>query len=69
MTWGVDEVELVGLASSAVYMTRTAFDLMVMPRSRSMSMVSSSWDSISRSSTVFVSSRMRSDMVDFPWSM
>ena len=50
-------------------MTRTALDLIVMPRSRSMSIVSSSWASMSRSSTVRVSSRMRSEMVDFPWSM
>ena len=50
-------------------MTRTALDLMVMPRSRSISMVSSSCDFMSRSSTVRVSSRMRSEIVDLPWSM
>ena len=50
-------------------MTRTALDLIVMPRSRSMSMESSIWSARSRASTVCVSSRMRSEMVDLPWSM
>ena len=43
--------------------------LMVMPRSRSRSMLSSSWDSISRWGTASHSSMSRSDSVDFPWSM
>ena len=42
---------------------------MVMPRSRSMSIESSSWASMSRSATVCVCSRMRSAIVDLPWSM
>src|SRR3954470_8953443 len=42
---------------------------MVMPRSRSRSMESSSWARIARGSTVCVISRMRSASVDFPWSM
>ena len=47
----------------------TARALMVMPRSRSMSMLSRIWSSMVRSSTLLVSSRMRSDRVDLPWSM
>ena len=42
---------------------------MVMPRSRSMSMVSSSCAFISRSVTVPVDWISRSASVDFPWSM
>ena len=42
---------------------------MVMPRSRSISMESSSWACMSRLATVPVSSRMRSESVDLPWSM
>src|SRR5262245_60218353 len=40
-----------------------------MPRSRSRSMLSSSWARIARGSTVCVSSRIRSASVDLPWSM
>src|SRR6185503_1985563 len=42
---------------------------MVIPRSRSRSMESSSWARMARGSTVCVISRMRSASVDFPWSM
>ena len=44
----VDEVELVGLAVCAWYIMRTVWALMVMPRSRSRSMASSTWACISR---------------------
>jgi len=43
--------------------------LIVIPRSRSRSIESSTWARIDRGSTVFVISRMRSASVDFPWSM
>ncbi len=49
--------------------TRTACALIVIPRSRSMSMESSTWSRISRSVTAWVISRMRSASVDLPWSM
>src|SRR3712207_1089394 len=42
---------------------------MVIPRSRSRSMESSSCARMERGSTVWVVSRMRSASVDFPWSM
>src|SRR4051794_40778444 len=42
---------------------------MVIPRSRSRSIESSTWARIDRGSTVLVISRMRSASVDFPWSM
>ena len=48
---------------------RTACDLMVMPRSRSMSMRSRYWARISRWSTTPVACNMRSASVDLPWSM
>ena len=48
---------------------RTAWVLMVMPRSRSMSMRSRYCARISRSSTTPVSCSMRSASVDLPWSM
>ena len=48
--------------------TRTFCALMVMPRSRSMSMESRYCSRMSRGSTAWVSSRMRSDSVDLPWS-
>jgi hypothetical protein len=60
---GVDEVE-----DMAVVETRTFWALMVMPRSRSMSMESRYCSRISRGSTAPVISRMRSDRVDLPWS-
>ena len=41
---------------------------MVMPRSRSMSIESRYCSRMSRGSTAPVSSRMRSDRVDLPWS-
>src|SRR2546423_8278899 len=49
--------------------TRTAWGLIVMPRSRSRSIESSTCSRMSRLETVCVSSRMRSARVDFPWSM
>ena len=49
--------------------TRTAWALIVIPRSRSRSIESSSCARIERGSTVCVVSRMRSASVDFPWSM
>src|SRR5213075_1365548 len=53
----------------AVYSTRTACALMVIPRSRSSSIESSSCGLCLRGSTAPVTSRMRSASVDFPWSM
>src|SRR4051794_9914809 len=49
--------------------TLTAAALMVIPRSRSRSIESSTCARMSRDSTVCVISRMRSASVDFPWSM
>ena len=49
--------------------TRTFWALIVMPRSRSRSIESRYCSRISRMSTAPVTSRMRSDSVDFPWSM
>ncbi len=49
--------------------TRTAWALIVIPRSRSRSIESSSCSRISRPVTVPVTSRMRSASVDLPWSM
>ena len=48
---------------------RTACALMVMPRSRSRSMASSTWACISRAVSDPVSSSSRSASVDLPWSM
>src|SRR5215471_10317040 len=48
--------------------TRTFCALMVMPRSRSRSIESRYCSRMSRASTAPVSSRMRSDSVDLPWS-
>src|SRR4051812_39722373 len=48
---------------------RTAWLLMVMPRSRSMSMRSRYWARALRSSTTPVSCSIRSASVDLPWSM
>src|SRR5664280_3362683 len=48
--------------------TRTFWALMVIPRSRSMSIESRYCSRISRGSTAPVSSRIRSDRVDLPWS-
>ena len=49
--------------------SRTFCALIVMPRSRSMSMRSRYWARIVRSSTTPVSCSMRSASVDLPWSM
>ena len=57
------------LSSWPFQRTRTACALIVMPRSRSSSIESSSCSRISRSDTAPVSSRMRSASVDLPWSM
>src|SRR3954447_14462750 len=48
--------------------TRTFCALIVMPRSRSMSIESRYCSRMSRASTAPVSSRMRSESVDLPWS-
>src|SRR5450759_9706 len=48
---------------------RTAWLLMVMPRSRSRSILSRSCSFMSRAATVPVTSRTRSASVDLPWSM
>ena len=48
---------------------RTAWDLMVMPRSRSMSIRSRYWARMSRGWTTPVAWSMRSARVDLPWSM
>ncbi len=57
------------LSSCPFQWTRTACALIVIPRSRSRSIESSSWSRMSRSATVSVSCRIRSASVDFPWSM
>ena len=57
------------LSSCPFHWTRTACALIVIPRSRSSSIESSSWSRISRSETVSVSWRIRSASVDLPWSM
>src|SRR3954447_20290070 len=49
--------------------TRTFWALMVIPRSRSRSIVSRYWERMSRASTAFVISKMRSLSVLLPWSM
>jgi len=48
---------------------RTACDLIVIPRSRSMSIRSRYWARMSRASTTPVYCSIRSASVDFPWSM
>ena len=60
----VDQVEDVAVRRS----TRTFCALMVMPRSRSMSIESRYCSRMRRGSTAPVISRMRSDSVDLPWS-
>src|SRR5216117_809074 len=55
--------------SSSWYVSLTACALMVMPRSRSRSIRSRYWSRMSRAATAWVSSRIRSASVDFPWSM
>src|SRR4051794_19885927 len=57
------------LSSWPFHETRTAWALIVMPRSRSRSIESSSCSRISRAETASVISRMRSASVDLPWSM
>jgi len=66
---GVDEVEDVSFPSSARWCIRTVWALIVIPRSRSRSILSRNWSTFSRSERVPVSSRSRSARVDFPWSM
>src|SRR3954451_7053767 len=56
-------------ASVTVHGIRTAWLLIVMPRSRSMSIRSRYWARALRSSTTPVSCSMRSASVDLPWSM
>src|ERR1700761_5276256 len=48
---------------------RTAWALMVIPRSRSRSMASRTWACISRALRAPVNSSNRSERVDLPWSM
>ena len=55
--------------SFASYDMRTAFSLIVIPRSRSRSSVSSTCAFISRFCSIPVASINRSANVDFPWSM
>src|SRR5687767_1715227 len=57
------------LPSAATNGTRTAWLLIVMPRSRSMSMRSRYCARIARPSTTPVCCSIRSASVDFPWSM
>jgi hypothetical protein len=70
VTGGIDQVQLVGVAVvRGVGIMRTAWALMVMPRSRSRSMESSTWACISRAVSDPVSSSRRSASVDLPWSI
>ena len=55
--------------SSAVWRIRAQLSLIVIPRSRSMSIVSHTWSCISRSASVPVFCSSRSASVDLPWSM
>src|SRR5699024_9849325 len=55
--------------SATCHGIRTAWDLMVIPRSRSMSIRSRYCARITRSSTTPVSCSIRSARVDLPWSM
>ena len=55
--------------SATVHGIRTAWVLMVMPRSRSMSIRSRYCARIARPSTTPVSCSIRSASVDLPWSM
>ena len=57
------------LSGSTVHGIRTAWLLMVMPRSRSMSIRSRYCARAARSSTTPVSCSIRSASVDLPWSM
>jgi hypothetical protein len=57
------------VAPSSSHGIRTAWDLIVMPRSRSMSMRSRYWSRICRASTTPVICSIRSASVDLPWSM
>src|SRR5437868_12914868 len=57
------------LSSCPFQVTRTACALIVIPRSRSSSIVSSTCARMSRAETASVTSRMRSASVDLPWSM
>src|SRR5207248_3236567 len=57
------------LSSWPFQSTRTACALIVIPRSRSRSIVSSTCSRISRLETASVSSRLRSASGDLPWSM
>ena len=65
----VDEVELVGLAVAGFVGSRTVAALMVIPRSRSRSMLSMNCALRSRSVSASVASSSRSASVDLPWSM
>ena len=65
----VDQIELVLAAAGTGVASRTACALMVMPRSRSKSMVSSTCSRMSRGLIAPVRSNRRSARVDLPWSM
>ena len=56
-------------SSCPFHATLTAWALIVIPRSRSRSIESSTCARMSRCDTACVSSRMRSASVDLPWSM
>ena len=67
---GVHEVELdKPRRSAACQLRRTVWALMVIPRSRSMSMLSSTCADISRAVSPPVAWISRSASVDLPWSM
>ena len=65
----IDQVEDVLLSVFGRVVEPNALALIVIPRSRSISMLSRYWASISRAVTVPVRSRRRSAKVDLPWSM
>src|SRR3954465_4172056 len=68
-TYAPSAVEPVETPATPAHGIRTAWLLMVMPRSRSMSMRSRYWARMSRSLTMPVMPSMRSARVDLPWSM
>ena len=65
----IDKVQLVYLPVTGGVVQRDALALMVMPRSRSMSMESSTCSSISRALRPPQCWINRSASVDFPWSI
>jgi hypothetical protein len=71
MARGVDQVQKIGRSCHPWlwYGRHTVWLLMVMPRSRSISMVSRIWSLKSRSAMILLDWIKRSDRVDFPWSI